>query len=242
MAALFISDLHLCATRPDIAHSFLDFLGGPAREAEALYVLGDLFEAWAGDDDIDDPFNRSIVDGLAALSSHGTNISVLHGNRDFLLAKDFARLTGTSLLPEPAKIDLDGVAVLLLHGDTLCTADADYLAFRAQVRAPAWIDGFLAQPLATRKVQIEALRRQSDAEKSRKPLAAMDVDQPAVETLVRSHGYPTLIHGHTHQPARHVFDVDGHRCERWVLSDWCQTGGYLRYSTGTWEMVSVPQQ
>ncbi|MGB0127991.1 MAG: UDP-2,3-diacylglucosamine diphosphatase [Rhodocyclaceae bacterium] len=236
---LFISDLHLCATRPAISHAFLDFLSGPGSNAEALYILGDLFEAWAGDDDINDPFNRSIVDGLATLSDHGTSVFVLHGNRDFLLGEDFSRLTGTHLLPDPALIDVAGCPTLVLHGDTLCTGDTAYLAFREKVRTRTWIDGFLAQPLAARKTLIEGLRRQSDEEKSRKPMAAMDVDQTAVENLVRRHGYPRLIHGHTHLPAKHVFEVDGRRCERWVLKDWYQTGGYLRCTEASWESVNL---
>lgn len=239
MAVLFISDLHLCATRPEITRTFLDFLGGSARSAQALYILGDLFEAWAGDDDIDDPFNCSIVEGLATLSKRGTSVFLLRGNRDFLLGEAFASLSGVRLLPEPTLIHVAGCPTLVLHGDTLCTGDTAYLAFRAKVRSPAWIGSFLAQPLPARKTLIEGLRQQSDAEKAQKPMAAMDVDQAAVEELLRSHGYPRLIHGHTHLPGKHALDLDGRRCERWVLADWYQQGSYLRCTDQHWENVSL---
>lgn len=228
MATLFISDLHLCATRPGINRVFYDFLRDQARGAEALYILGDLFEYWAGDDDLDDPFNRDVADALATLSDHGTRVYFLHGNRDFLIGDELARRTGFTILDDPTLIDLYGTPTLIMHGDTLCTDDTSYMEFRQAVRNPQWIADFLARPLAERKAQIEDVRRRSESEKSRKPSAIMDVNQEAVADILRRYDYPRLIHGHTHRPAHHDHVVDGRRCERRVLADWYQTGSYLR--------------
>ena len=227
MAVLFTSDLHLAAPRPKSNEQFFALLAGPAREADALYVLGDLFEYWAGDDDLADPFNTGIVAALRACAAVKP-IFIMHGNRDFLLGERFAAASGARLISDPTRIDLYGVSTLLLHGDTQCTDDADYQKFRAEVRSPAWIEAFLATPLAERKARIEALRAQSEAEKQRKPLRIMDVNRQTVEALLREHGFPRLIHGHTHRPATHEHRVDGRRCERWVLGDWYGSGSYLR--------------
>jgi UDP-2,3-diacylglucosamine hydrolase len=228
MAVFFISDLHLCDERPDINRVFFDFLRGPAREADALYILGDLFEYWAGDDDLGDPFNESIAAALAEYSRSGIPLKFMHGNRDFLLDGRFAKACGGILLDDPHSLDLFGTPTLLMHGDTLCTDDVDYQKFRAQVRNPAWQKGFLALPLEARKRQIEAVRQTSESEKTRKAPEIMDVNQGAVEVALREHAYPRLIHGHTHRPARHVHRVDGKTCERWVLADWYRSGSYLR--------------
>jgi UDP-2,3-diacylglucosamine hydrolase len=228
MAVFFISDLHLCDERPDINRVFFDFLRGPAREADALYILGDLFEYWAGDDDLGDPFNESIAAALAEYSRSGIPLKFMHGNRDFLLDGQFAKACGGILLDDPHSLDLFGTPTLLMHGDTLCTDDVDYQKFRAQVRNPAWQKGFLALPLEARKRQIEAVRQTSESEKTRKAPEIMDVNQGAVEVALREHAYPRLIHGHTHRPARHVHRVDGKTCERWVLADWYRSGSYLR--------------
>ncbi|MBM3390809.1 MAG: UDP-2,3-diacylglucosamine diphosphatase [Betaproteobacteria bacterium] len=227
MATLFISDLHLCPSRPAVARLFQDFLAGPARAAEALYILGDLFEYWAGDDDLGDPFNAAICAALRTLSVAGVPIAFMAGNRDFLAGEAFAGAAGLKLLPEPAQIDLAGTATLLLHGDTLCTDDTAYLAFRAEVRSPEWRQAFLALPLAQRKAQIEALRRESEAQKRSKPMEIMDVTPSAVLQGLTFHRCSRLIHGHTHRPARHVLEAAGRSCERWVLPDWYEKGGYL---------------
>jgi UDP-2,3-diacylglucosamine hydrolase len=207
---------------------FFDFLRGPAREADALYILGDLFEYWAGDDDLGDPFNESIAAALAEYSRSGIPLKFMHGNRDFLLDGRFAKACRGILLDDPHSLDLFGTPTLLMHGDTLCTDDVDYQKFRAQVRNPAWQKGFLALPLEARKRQIEAVRQTSESEKTRKAPEIMDVNQGAVEVALREHAYPRLIHGHTHRPARHVHRVDGKTCERWVLADWYRSGSYLR--------------
>jgi UDP-2,3-diacylglucosamine hydrolase len=227
LPVLFISDLHLCASRPEINRIFFEFLRGPAHNAESLYVLGDLFEYWAGDDDLDDPFNASVVSALAECSRAGPAVYFMHGNRDFLLSGDFARACNARLIGDPHTLDLFKTPTLLMHGDTLCTDDVDYQRFRAEVRAPAWRKEFLSLPLALRKEQIGALRALSEKEKRRKPPEIMDVNRGAVEAMLREHGYPRLIHGHTHRPARHEHRVDGRVCERWVLPDWYESGGIL---------------
>ena len=227
MHSVFISDLHLCPTRPDINKTFFDFLQGPAAQAEALYILGDLFEYWAGDDD-DDPFNASVVTALHAYADRGPGLYLLHGNRDFLIGERFVTASGAQLLADPTLIDLYGTPTLLMHGDTLCTDDVEYQKFRAYSRNPAAQQVFLARPLAARKQEIAHLRERSAASKQTKSEEIMDVAPATVEAVLRQYGYPRLIHGHTHRPARHEHMVDGHRCERWVLADWYRRGSYLR--------------
>jgi UDP-2,3-diacylglucosamine hydrolase len=223
---LFVSDLHLCSSRPEICRIFFDFLAGPARGAEALYILGDLFEYWAGDDDAGDPFNATVIAALRGCAA-AAPVYLMHGNRDFLLGPRFADAAGVRLIEDPLLVDCNGVATLLTHGDALCTDDTAYMQFRAEVRTKAWVDAFLATPLPDRKTKIEALRLESEAEKKHKPQQIMDVSAEAVTKLLRQHGYPRLVHGHTHRPARHEHLVDAHRCERWVLADWYGSGSYL---------------
>lgn len=227
--SLFISDLHLCSSRPAITRQFVDFLRAIAGKTEALYILGDLFEYWAGDDDLPDVRHQDIITALKELSSAGTRVFFMHGNRDFLLGDAFAQATGITLLADPTLITLYGRRALLSHGDQLCTDDVAYQAFRRQVREPGWQNDFLAQPLAARKAQIEALRQKSEQEKAHKAESIMDVNDDAVKALLREYDYPELlVHGHTHRPARHAIEVDGHRCERWVLGDWYEQGSSLR--------------
>ena len=238
--SLFIADLHLCSTRPEITRLFERFLAEIAPQAEALHILGDLFEYWAGDDDLADPFNARVVQLLRTVADRGTRMYVMHGNRDFLLGDLFLRDAGASLLPDPTLIDLYGTPTLLMHGDTLCTDDHDYQRFRAMVREPQWQAAFLAKPLAERKAQIEELRRRSETEKSLKAADIMDVNPQAVAAELRAHHYPRLIHGHTHRPARHEHHIDGMLCERWVLPDWYDSGGYLRCDAGGCRALSIP--
>lgn len=227
--SLFISDLHLCSSRPVITQQFLTFLQTEAVQAQALYILGDLFEYWAGDDDVDDAHHQAIIAGLHRLAATGTNIFFMHGNRDFLLEQVFADATGIQLLHDPTIIDLHGKRALLSHGDVLCTDDVDYQAFRRLVRASAWQAAFLATPLTARKTQIEILRQRSELEKSYKSESIMDVNPDAVNQLIKDYDYPELlIHGHTHRPALHQLKVDGHACQRWVLGDWYEQGSCLR--------------
>jgi UDP-2,3-diacylglucosamine hydrolase len=237
---LFISDLHLCASRPRINQLFFDFLATTARSADQLYILGDFFEYWAGDDDIDDPFNRSIIDAVSTLASSGVSIFLMHGNRDFLIGEKFCHAAGVTLLQDPTMIDRNGMRTMLMHGDTLCTDDVEYQNFRKQVRDPLWQRQFLAQPLAQRKAITEDLRRRSETEKQTKSLDIMDVTQASVAAALREHNYPRLIHGHTHRPALHRHVVDGNHCERWVLTDWYEGGGYLRGDAGGLQDVEIP--
>ncbi len=222
----FISDLHLCPTRPDMASLFFGFLEGPARHAGALYILGDLFEYWAGDDDRSDAFNGAVASALAACASQ-VEIRLMHGNRDFLIGSSFSREASLRLISDETVVDLFGTATLLMHGDTLCTADIEYADFRATVRSPQWVETFLAQPLTERRRQIEALRTRSEEHKRHKSAEMMDVHPAAVEDALRRHACTRLIHGHTHRPARHEHAVDGRICERWVLADWYRKGSLL---------------
>jgi UDP-2,3-diacylglucosamine hydrolase len=237
---LFISDLHLNPKYPQSSERFLQFANHIATQAEALYILGDLFEYWAGDDDLDDPFHRTITNTLRKLGEQGMHIYLMHGNRDFLMAEKLARACNAILLSDPTMLDLYGTPTLISHGDALCTDDEAYQAFRRQVRSPGWQQRFLAQPLVQRKKQIELLRQQSEQEKSLKQMSVMDVNTNAVSALLREHGYPRLIHGHTHRPARHLHHLDGHNCERWVLGDWDTKANALRCDSSgiKWEAIT----
>jgi UDP-2,3-diacylglucosamine hydrolase len=226
--SLFISDMHLAAERPQITEQFLHFTRDIAVHAAALYILGDIFEYWVGDDDRDDPLDAAVAGALAPLAAGGVPVFLMQGNRDVLMGNAFAQRCGATLLQDPLLIDLHGTATLLTHGDALCTDDADYQRFRDYARDPANQAQFLAQPLAARHEQMRGMRAQSVASKQQKTETIMDVAKTAVEDLLRRHGYPRLIHGHTHRPARHTHVVDGHTCERWVLNDWYERGGYLR--------------
>lgn len=225
--SLFISDLHLCASRPNITAAFIDFLQHNASKVNALYILGDLFEYWAGDDDMSDAFNLQIISAFKTLAASGTQIFFMHGNRDFLIADDFCQAAGIILLPDPSIIDLHGQKVLLSHGDDLCTDDFAYQQFRAQVRDKQWQTDFLSQPLQVRKKQIEAIRMRSEQEKSQKSSTIMDVNSDAVNALIRKYHPDLLIHGHTHRPNRHSISLDGKLITRWVLGDWYEQGSFL---------------
>jgi UDP-2,3-diacylglucosamine hydrolase len=232
MSTLFTSDLHLKPEAPHLSHILLKLLAAAAIAADALYVLGDLFEAWPGDDDAADPFNAPVISAFRALSDRGIPLYFQHGNRDFLLGAEFARATGGKLLPEELVVDLHGTRTLLMHGDQLCTDDVAYQQFRAQVRNPAWQQALLQQPLAARKHLARQLREGSDAAKSGKSMDIMDVNADAVAAAFRRHGVTRLIHGHTHRPARHIHPVDGRDCERIVLADWRDAGAYLEVDAG----------
>jgi len=225
---LFISDLHLSEEQTHITRLFLNFTRNAAAGADALYILGDLFEYWAGDDDRDTSFHQQIINALRELGNHGTPVFIMHGNRDFLMDAQLAQDCQATLLPDPTLIDLYGTPTLLTHGDALCTDDREYQAFRQQVRQPAWRASFLAQPLAQRKAQIEQLRKMSEDQKQTKAQDIMDVNLASVAELFRSHHYPRMIHGHTHRQKQHLHEVDGNNCERWVLGDWHKTGNALR--------------
>ena len=224
---LFISDLHLDADRPHSMAAFRHFVMEIAPKADALYILGDLFEYWAGDDDINDPFHAQVVSALNTLAAGKSRVYLLHGNRDLLMGHVLAKACNATLLDDPTLLDLYGVPTLISHGDTLCTDDVEYQKFRAQVHDAKFQENFLARPLTERKAHIEQLRQRSTIEKQYKDSAIMDVNDDAVAELLRNYHYPRLIHGHTHRPALHEHIVDGHRCERWVLGDWYQHGSAL---------------
>lgn len=227
--SLFISDLHLCDSRQNITQAFIAFLQKTAIKAQSLYILGDLFEYWPGDDAIHTGLHQATIHALNHLNQQGVTIFLMHGNRDFLLGEGFAKAAGATLLPDPSLLHLYGKPVLLSHGDALCTDDVDYQQFRQQVRSEQWQNQFLGQPLSHRIAYIEALRAKSAEEKSHKSMSIMDVNAQAVASLLRENHYPPLfIHGHTHRPHQHFITLDGQTCERWVLGDWYEQGSYLR--------------
>jgi UDP-2,3-diacylglucosamine hydrolase len=219
MATLFISDLHLDQSRPHIVDLYTELLGGAARKADAVYILGDLFESWIGDDD-DAPLVERVATATRELSDSGVSVYFMHGNRDFLLGTDFAARAGMTLLNDPQTIELNGERILLMHGDTLCTDDVDYQKFRQLVRNPQWQQQFLAKPLAERRAFAAQARGESRKHTSSAKSEIMDVNSQAVAETMREHGVHRLIHGHTHRPATHRFDLDGETAERIVLGDW----------------------
>jgi UDP-2,3-diacylglucosamine hydrolase len=219
--ALFISDLHLHATRPLTTAAFFRFLADEAPLAQRLYILGDLFEFWVGDDQLDhDPLARDVATRLDTLAAQGTQIYFMHGNRDFLIGTRFASASRLTLLADPTIVEIGDQRLLLLHGDTLCTDDVAYQQFRKQARDPAWQASILAKPYAERVALAQAIRERSTTEKATKPEDIMDVTPATVEATFRAHDYINMIHGHTHRPAVHEHQVDGRVCTRTVLSDW----------------------
>ncbi|MGA9854761.1 MAG: UDP-2,3-diacylglucosamine diphosphatase [Gammaproteobacteria bacterium] len=237
MTTLFISDLHLHASRPRITQLFLDFLKQEPRNADALYILGDFFEVWLGDDD-PDPHHVQIMDSVRELTDSGVPVYFMHGNRDFLIGADFAQRTGVQLLPDPKVVELFGISTLLMHGDTLCTDDVEYQAFRKLVRDPARQKAFLASSLAERQAFVTHARAASGLSTAQKSESIMDVNQQTVETVMQQHGVNRLIHGHTHRPAVHKFQSDGKSKTRFVLGDWYHQGSILRVD-GTEPMLAT---
>ena len=228
---LFISDLHLAGEQPGVSAQLLRFLSHEASSAAALYILGDLFDAWLGDDALEaqdgDSLARDVATALRALHDAGTAVMLMHGNRDFLLGDRFAAASGARLIDDPLVISLGGRDVLLMHGDTLCTSDIAYQKFRLMARSKPYQDAFLSKSLAERRALALQYRATSEQVKRATADEIMDVTSDAVQEAFRSHAVSCLVHGHTHRPATHVLEVDGRRCERWVLPDWDRRGGYL---------------
>ena len=236
---LFISDLHLDPARPAITALFRDFLATRASRAEALYILGDLFEAWVGDDD-DTPDSEAVRAALRDCAAAGTPVYVMRGNRDFLLGERFARDSNVTLLDDPTVIELYGVPTLLMHGDLLCTDDTEYMAFRAQVRDPDWQAGLLAKPLHERQAIAREMRAASREQTAGKPESIMDVNPETLADYLRRHRTLQLIHGHTHRPAMHELELDGLSARRIVLGDWYEQGSALECTHAGCELQTLP--
>lgn len=237
--ALFISDLHLQASQPRTSQAFFDFLRQHAANTRQLYILGDLFEYWAGDDDLADPFNQGIVDALRQVGAAGVAVFWLAGNRDFLIGGEFARASGATLLTEPFVANIGGQRIALMHGDAQCTDDHAYMAFRAMVRQTAWQEEFLAQPLARRKAIIAGMRQGSREQQRNKSDDIMDVNKLAIAAAFEQSASNIMIHGHTHRPARHVYEENGTSFVRYVLPDWNYEGDIAR---GGWIAIGTDGQ
>ncbi|EIV7251114.1 MULTISPECIES: UDP-2,3-diacylglucosamine diphosphatase [Klebsiella] len=239
MATLFIADLHLQTEEPAITAGFLRFLQGEARQADALYILGDLFEAWIGDDD-PNPLHQQIASAIKAVVDAGVPCYFIHGNRDFLVGQRFARQSGMLLLAEEERLDLYGREVLIMHGDTLCTDDPGYLAFRAKVHTP-WIQRlFLALPMLIRRRIAARMRADSKAANSSKSMDIMDVNPQAVVDVMERHHVQWLIHGHTHRPAVHELQANGQPAWRVVLGAWHSEGSMVKVTPDDVELIHFP--
>lgn len=237
MATLFISDLHLDDSRPAITELFGEFLRRETGDAGALYILGDLFEAWVGDDD-DSALADTVRDALRAASQR-LPVFFMHGNRDFLIGEQFSRDTGVQLLEDPTVMNLYGAPVLLMHGDTLCTDDHEYQAYRQAVRDPAWQKDVLSRSLPERRVLAEQFRTDSQSHTSAKAEMIMDVNADAVTGAFRQYGVNLMIHGHTHRPAVHDLTIDGHNAQRVVLGDWYEQGSVLRMDDSGFQLKTL---
>lgn len=240
MAALFISDLHLDPDEPAGIKWFVDFVEHSARNAEVLYILGDLFEAWIGDDD-DDAGKKTVVAALAALTGAGVSCFFMHGNRDFLIGERFTNATGCRLLGDYETVELYDERVLLTHGDLLCTDDMPYMQLRRTVRDPAWQRDFLGKPLDERREVAREMRRMSQSAVAGKADEIMDVNHRSVEQTMRDFGVRVLLHGHTHRPAVHRFELDGKPAKRIVLGAWHDSGTIVRWDESGFELQSVPR-
>lgn len=235
----FIADLHLAEARPLTTQRFFHFLETTANGSDALYILGDLFEYWVGDDDINNSLANDVANRLKALAASGTRVYFMHGNRDFLLAKRFAEFSGMSLLADPVVADLYGIPTLLTHGDILCTDDKQYQQFRKFTRLPLLQKLASMLPLALRHRLAGLARAGSQRAKAAKSYQIMDVNEAAVEQMFRQYAVSRMIHGHTHRPARHRTLLEGKENERWVLPDWYGDGGYLTCSKDGCELSAI---
>jgi UDP-2,3-diacylglucosamine hydrolase len=238
MAVYFISDLHLSPRRPEVTELFYGFLDRAASGAEAIYILGDLFEFWIGDDAVDEVGQAGVFSSLRRVTRSGTPVFFMPGNRDFLAGDGFEHTTGCTVLSDPSRIELDGSRVLLMHGDSMCTDDAAHQRFRAQVDDADWRREFLGMPIDQRMDLALSARSQSDLHKSMTSMEIMDVNQNAVQRQVTEHDVQYLIHGHTHRPGIHPITVDGRRAVRIVLGDWGAHSSVLRYQSGVFHLTA----
>jgi len=241
MARMFVSDVHLDAAAPQATEQFLRFLREQVVDAEALYILGDLFEAWVGDDD-EEPGNERVCRALRELSSGGVACFALHGNRDFLLGEGFCVRSGCRVLSDPVIAELDGERVLLTHGDALCTDDHPYQELRSIVRDRNWQRRFLALPRAQRELLADEARAGSRRHTARTVPNIMDVNSTAVAAAFRATRVARIVHGHTHRPGIHELEIDGQRAQRIVLGAWYEQGSYLRYEQGQYELCTLPRE
>ena len=240
MTTLFVSDLHIDAEHAAIGEQFLRFLRTEAKSAEALYILGDLFESWVGDDAAD-PAQRATIAGIKALTTQGVPCFVMHGNRDFLLGEQFCCTSGAQLLHDPLILTLYGQPVLVMHGDALCADDRAYQRLRATVRDAGWQRQFLALSAAARRSLAQAARTSSQAHTAAVQYSITDVNAESVAQALRVAQTDTLLHGHTHRPAIHELEVDGRPCTRIVLGDWHERGSVLRWDRNGHELLSLPR-
>ena len=239
MTTLFISDLHLDETRPDITRAFFDFLQSHAIKAKALYILGDFFESWIGDDD-SSALIESVKKTLSTVSKQGVAVYIMHGNRDFLLGNTFCAEVGAQLITDPTVITLAGEQTLLMHGDSLCTDDQQYMQFRTMLRSAAWQQDALSKPLEERRTIAKHLRMASNEANSNKAEDIMDVNADAVVAALKEYGCTRMIHGHTHRPNRHPITSDNIKAERIVLGDWDSNVWYLTDESGSLSLHSSP--
>jgi len=237
-STLFIADLHLEDNAPRQTEWLLAFLAGPGRGADAVYILGDLFEFWIGDDALS-ATAQQVAGATAALHAAAVPCYFMHGNRDFLVGEDYASAAGMKLLPENLVVDLYGTPTLLLHGDTLCTDDAEYQAFRQQSRNPAWQAAILARSIEERLQMAKSVREASIEHTGSASMDIMDVNAQAVSEAFRKHKVSRMIHGHTHRPAFHLVDLGDATAERIVLADWHEAGSYLEVSPNGAESIAL---
>ena len=240
MTTLFISDLHLEAGRPEIGEQFLSFLGDEARDAEALYILGDLFEVWLGDDD-PNPYYTSMKVAIRELTDSGVPVFFMHGNRDFTIGEIFSGETGVEILDDPVVVDLYGQSVLLSHGDALCTDDVQYQQVRAMTRNPEWQAMMLAKSIEERIAFSIQARKDSMAHSSSVSAEIMDVNLEAVVATLRQHGTSIMLHGHTHRPAIHDVDLGNQLATRIVLGDWFEQGSVVRWDENGPRLETMPR-
>lgn len=238
MNTWFISDLHLAPEETRITAGFLDFMLEP-QNGDQLYILGDFFNYWVGDD-VSDPYADQIAHVLKATSKRGVDIFFMHGNRDFLLGDVYCKRAGMTLLQEPSVITLNGEPVVIIHGDSLCTKDQEYMDFREMARGSEWQQNFLSQSIADRKAYAEKARKESQANNSMKDPSLMDVTQPEVDDLLSQNQSARLIHGHTHRPATHKWQYNGQDRERIVLGDWYTSGWYLKVNKSGFQLIDFP--
>ncbi len=236
---LFISDLHLTIERPEVTRKFIQFLKTRAIQAQALYILGDLFDTWIGDDDFSPPIN-SVKKQLYALTTQGIPVFYIHGNRDFLIGQRFSSQTGVKLLDEYSVIDLYGTKTLLTHGDLLCTDDLPYQAFRLKSHSPEWQENVLSKPLIFRLLYARWYRLRSYLHKRKKSQDIMDVNQDTVKQVMRQHHVNRLIHGHTHRPAVHDLLIEGQAAQRFVLAEWKKdSASVLSWAKSGYKMEAI---